>query len=226
VASLQHFFYPLNEQRKMYFPNTEIPWAAKYFMDALGIIIEANFTKTSGQYPSVIDLTDNRYKSVSNSIRKLPKGSKVLDAGSGKGRFLKKLAEEFPGIIFDALDISREIMKDIPDDFKKIVSPMTNINSPDSQYDAVICVEALEHSAHIAGALNEIFRVLKPKGFLHIIDKENRITRTVKEPWEVWFKRDDIENRLKESGFVIESYELIGDVGTSKKLFFALEANK
>ncbi|MCS7093221.1 MAG: class I SAM-dependent methyltransferase [Patescibacteria group bacterium] len=102
------------------------------------------------------------------------KPKKVLDAGCGRGFYLKALTY-FPFI--------REIHGiDINDHYLKIANQITSDDSrvfvkkqsiqktsyQDNYFDLIICSEVIEHLKDDVGALRELKRVLKDKGYLII----------------------------------------------------------
>lgn len=226
AAAVRNCLYPLAPKYKMYFPNDEIPWANKYYLDALSSIMQHNFDRNSDTFKNEIDLDDNRYRETRNFIQNLPAGSIVLDAGCGKGRYLLPLSKEFPSIRFTAMDISAKVMESVPGNFTKITSPITNINAPDKTFDAVIIIEALEHAAYINGALKELSRVVNSEGSILIIDKRKIITRTVLEPWETWFSLKRLRKLTEKNSFKIQEVSYLGNIDNTKNLFFSLKATK
>jgi len=78
---------------------------------------------------------------------------------------------------------------------------MLNIEYPDSFFDGVYSVEALEHAVEIEPAIREMARVLKAGGKIVIIDKnrEKLGSMTIK-PWERWFDPAGVAWLLKKYG--------------------------
>ena len=99
-------------------------------------------------------------------ISKVPKGNKkVLDVGCGNGELICMLAEK--GYKCVALDISENRL----DKFRvkklgvaQIQGDAMNIPLQDSSISIIICSEVLEHIKDYGGVINEMNRVLKPKG--------------------------------------------------------------
>lgn len=226
LAALGNCIYPMAPRKKMYFPNDEIPWANKYYLDALSQIMRLNFNHVATTFKSKIDVDDNRYVETFNFIRSLPAGSTVLDAGCGKGRFLLPLSDAYPEINFVAMDISAKVMEEIPNRYMKIVSPITNIDAIDSSFDAIIIVEALEHAAYVRGALRELCRVVRPGGSILIVDKRKRFTTTILEPWETWFSRKTLKNESETLNLRYVEYKLLGQIEKTQNLFFSLKVTK
>lgn len=132
----------------------------------------------------------------------IPKGSIVLDVGCGDGRTSGTwLAAN--GITYRGVDISSNAVADARKaglEVTKIEDASTLPYEPDT-FDAVVCVEVLEHLFDPASALFEIARVMKPGGVFiatvpNIVYWRNRLdyfvlgrwnplgdTLSVKEPW-------------------------------------------
>ncbi|MAG85889.1 MAG: hypothetical protein CMB97_00525 [Flavobacteriaceae bacterium] len=101
------------------------------------------------------------------------KNAKILDVGCGKGKFtryLAKLGAEMKGIDATAEFIDMARLKTVNDE-QYFVCGADNLLFDDNSFDAVVCVEVLEHIQNTSKALSEMFRVLKEKGKLIIIDK-------------------------------------------------------
>ncbi len=101
------------------------------------------------------------------------KPQKILDAGCGRGFYLKSLSF-YPFIIeIHGVDINESHIKKaktICDDKRTTVkkASLYSLPYPDNYFDFVICSEVLEHLKDDRKALKEIKRVLKPKGTLII----------------------------------------------------------
>ena len=80
-----------------YFPNEEISWSVKYFLDALHLKIRCEFNSSAHIFPAHIKESDGRYALIEEELQK-NNGKKVIDIGCGKGRFISKLKERNPHI--------------------------------------------------------------------------------------------------------------------------------
>ncbi len=107
---------------------------------------------------------------------KLKPGSMVLDAGCGSGRHLRALAR-LPGLkimgvdrnqndVNEAVKALREMPDALSDDYCVQCADITRLPFADESFDCVICSEVLEHIPEHEAALQELVRVLKPKGAL------------------------------------------------------------
>lgn len=106
-------------------------------------------------------------------LRMLPdvKGKLGLDVGCGEGTNTRRVADL--GATMKAIDISetfidfaRETERLEPKGIEFKASPAQNIPFPNKTFDFVTAFMTLMDMADLEGALSEIFRVLKPGGFL------------------------------------------------------------
>jgi ubiquinone/menaquinone biosynthesis C-methylase UbiE len=123
---------------------------------------------------------------------------RVLDVGCGKGRFARVLQDQYPGAEIWGLDISEEMLRFVPAGIHTRAGSMTELPFADSTFDAVYATESLEHAVEIEAAVDEMCRVLKPRGKLAIIDKNAEHWGKLKTPvWEKWFKREELVKLLE-----------------------------
>lgn len=161
------------EENNDYFPDSEISWANKYFLDALYYKGLCEFEQMSDQFLSTIDKDDGRYVVIRDEILKVTgMNSRILDIGCGKGRYLKNLIEDITERDYYAVDVSKRVMSYINDD--RITckqGAITNIPWPTDFFDLVYCCESLEHAIDINSAVKEMIRVTRPGGRIVIVDK-------------------------------------------------------
>jgi ubiquinone/menaquinone biosynthesis C-methylase UbiE len=123
---------------------------------------------------------------------------RVLDAGCGKGRFVRVLLERNPDARFTGLDLSEAMVRLTPAGINKVAGSMNELPFADSAFDAVYATESLEHAVDIENAVASLCRVLKPGGKLAIIDKNSRHWGRLSTPkWERWFGRKELEKLLR-----------------------------
>jgi malonyl-CoA O-methyltransferase len=170
-----------------YIPLEELSWACKYFLDACQWRIVASFGQDLERFPAEIDPSDDRVAAVVGALGNAD-GKRILDVGCGKGRFLRRMQHHYPRADLWGVDISDALLAFVPAEVSTRRGSMLNIPRPDSSFDAVVCVEALEHSVRIEPAVREMCRVLKPGGKLIVIDKDVRYLGVVPiDRWEKWF---------------------------------------
>jgi ubiquinone/menaquinone biosynthesis C-methylase UbiE len=82
-----------------------------------------------------------------------------------------------------------------------VQSSLLDLPVPDGHFDAVICIEALEHAVRIPEAVRELVRVLAPGGTLVVIDKNKEKLGALEMPsWERWFEAHELTNLLRALG--------------------------
>ena len=185
-----------------YFPDAEISWANKYFLDALYYRNVCQFESQSGIFRDDLEDTDGKYIVIKNVIEDLNQpAAKILDLGCGKGRYLRKLLKDFPECKYFGADISLKVMKYF-EDCKEIETKqgsLTNIPYEDNMFDIVYTCEALEHAVDIESSVREMARVVKPTGKMIIIDKNKDMYGYFEiEDWEQWFDKDELKKIMLE----------------------------
>ncbi|GAB4323144.1 MAG: hypothetical protein Kow0069_28160 [Promethearchaeota archaeon] len=191
-----------------YFPDEEISWAAKYFLDALYWKVRTAFNFEAGLFSEIIDPADGRAREVASFFNDLRNG-RLLDAGCGKGRFLRILAEHLPNAQLHGLDISEQMLNSCPPNAKLKLGTLLDIRYPDGYFDGVLVVEALEHAIRVEKAVKELARVLKRGGKILIIDKNvDKMGALELEEWEQWFDPKRVLEFMLSVG-IETSYEFI-----------------
>jgi len=101
-----------------------------------------------------------------------PKGrtGRALDVGFGSGVYFPVLSELYGEVV--GLD-SQEFMVDHAESFTKqypnlkiVADDITNCKLPSDSFDLIVCSEVVEHIANSQKAIQELYRLLKPKGIL------------------------------------------------------------
>ncbi len=112
-----------------------------------------------------------REKWVENSLRTIPAGSRILDAGAGECQYkrfcehLNYVSQDFG--YYDGIGDKKGLQVGTWDNSKfDITSDITNIPEPDASFDVIMCTEVLEHLPSPIEALREFSRLLRPGGQL------------------------------------------------------------
>lgn len=120
----------------------------------------------------------------------LPAGGVVLDIGTGQGHSLLELAQRFRPSQIHALDPEPDFTSRC--DAMRLAAgapvalhhaPAERIPLPDASVDLVLCHQTLHHIVDQSTALVEVFRVLKPGGYLLLAES----TRAYIHSWTIRF---------------------------------------
>ena len=162
--------------------------------------IRRSFDEAAGDeehFPSTIDPRIYHVKLLLDTFGDL-NHQRVLDVGSGKGRFDRILLERYPQAHIVAFDLSEAMLRFVPAGIRTCSGTMTHLPFATAAFDCVYATESLEHAVQIDVAVAEMCRVLKPGGRLVIIDKNAEHWGKLKTPeWERWFQRKELEKLLR-----------------------------
>ena len=177
-------FYGSYGRGASYFHDVEIPWAAKFYLDANLLRIDSFFERNASALPSYLSKDDGRLQAILSVVK--PKDH-VLEVGCGKGRFLKAIHESYPDTHCTGVDISKALLQYLPEEIQAFKGSLESIPLPDNSFDVVLAVEAVEHSSNMATSVSEMIRVARPGGWVLIIDKQrSEWGRLTCPPWERW----------------------------------------
>lgn len=204
---LSNFYH--GRKKPYYFPDEEISWAVKYFLDALALKEKLEFEKQAPSFLDNIDENDGRYVLIKEQIdivaTQIGRKITVCDVGCGKGRYLKRLVKDCPDNDYYASDISETVMARIDYIKEKRMGSMTNIAYSDDYFDIVYACESFEHAINLKAAFNELYRITKSGGKLVIIDKPiEKLGQLEIYEWEQWISDSDIQSFTKECGGTLE----------------------
>lgn len=152
---------------------------------------------------------------IEKTLKKIPAGLTILDAGAGECQFkkfcshLKYVSQDFAqytgtgdvGLHTGTWDNSR----------LDIVSDITCIPRPDKSFDAIMCTEVFEHVPDPVAALKELNRLLKPGGYLLITAPFASITHFAPYHFATGFNRFFYEHHLKEMNYNFEDLQMNGN---------------
>jgi SAM-dependent methyltransferase len=142
------------------------------------------------------------------TLRSIPKGSSILDAGAGTQRYrkfcdhLNYVSQDFgeydgkgdsAGLQTGAFNYGR----------LDIVSDITSIPKPDAYFDAIMCIEVLEHVPDPIQAIKEFARLLKPNGYLVLTSPFCSLTHFAPYHFSTGFNKYWYEKHLKDNYFSI-----------------------
>ena len=152
---------------------------------------------------------------IEETLKKIPAGLTILDAGAGESQFkkfcghLKYIAQDF-GQYTGAGETG--LQTGTWDNTKlDIVSDITSIPLPDHSVDAIMCTEVLEHIPHPIVAIQEFGRLVKPGGYLLVTAPFASLTHFAPYHFASGFSRYFYEKYLPENGFEITELQLNGN---------------
>lgn len=156
-----------------------------------------------------------RVKWIEETLKKIPAGLTILDAGAGESQFkkycghLKYIAQDFGqyqgegeiGLQTGTWDNSR----------LDIVSDILAIPLGDHSVDAIMCTEVLEHIPDPIGAIKEFGRLVKPGGYLLITAPFASLTHFAPYHFASGLSKFFYEKFLPENNFEITDLQLNGN---------------
>lgn len=150
----------------------------------------------------------NRETWLENALKRVPSGSRILDAGAGEQqyrRFCNRL--EYVAQDFAQYSCEGDGRGLHPGSWEQssldIISDITAIPEPDASFDAVMCVEVFEHLPEPIKAIREFARLLKPGGLLILTAPFCSLTHFAPYHYYTGFNRYFYETLLPVNGFKI-----------------------
>lgn len=111
----------------------------------------------------------------------------ILDIGCAGGMITAKMQEELPQAHLTGMDLYKKAIKYAKKTYPHILFVVGDAHKlpwPSDYFDAVVATETLEHLHNPKKAVQEIYRVLKPKGlFIVGQDTDNLLFRAI---WSIW----------------------------------------
>jgi|SRR3989338_620137 len=127
---------------------------------------------------------------VQESARKIPKGSKILDAGAGPCPY----KPFFSHCKYEATDFEN------PDKILDFISTIDKIPKKADSYDFILCTEVLEHIDSPEAGIKEMHRVLKKHGKLFITCPQEYMIHQAPHNY-FYFTKYGLISLLKKAGF-------------------------
>jgi len=156
-----------------------------------------------------------RVEWIEKTLKKIPAGLTLLDAGAGESQFkkfcghLKYIAQDFgqydgtgeTGLQTGTWDNSK----------LDIVSDITEIPLPDQSVDAIMCTEVFEHIPNPVAALKEFSRLIRPGGYLLVTAPFASLTHFAPYHFASGLSRYFYEHHLIEMNFEVNDLQLNGN---------------
>lgn len=157
-----------------------------------------------------------REKWLKKTLASIPKGKKILDAGAGELQYkkfcghLQYTSQDFAQ--YDGKGSNSGLQMGKWDNTKlDIVSDIVKIPVKDGSFDAVMCVEVLEHVPKPIEAIKEFSRILKRSSKLIITVPVSSLTHFAPYYFYNGYSRYFFEQILPEYGFKIIDFEFNGN---------------
>lgn len=150
----------------------------------------------------------NREMWLEKTLKQIPAGSRILDAGAGELEYKKYCSHlEYVSQDFcqyegkgDEKGLQTEKWNTAQID---IVSDIVVIPEKDKSFDAIMCIEVFEHIPEPVKAIKEFSRLLKKGGFLILTAPFCSLTHFAPFHFYSGYNRYFYEHHLKEAGFEI-----------------------
>lgn len=149
-------------------------------------------------------------------LEKISNGSKILDAGAGELKYkkycghLNYVSQDFGQYTGEGNKQGLQ-MKKWDNTKLDIVSDIISIPVADQSFDAIMCVEVLEHVPEPIRAIKEFSRILKPGGTLVITAPFCSLTHFAPYFFYTGYSKYWYEKFLKENGFTIQEVDYNGN---------------
>ncbi|MBN1490090.1 MAG: class I SAM-dependent methyltransferase [Phycisphaerae bacterium] len=150
------------------------------------------------------------------ALQAIPSGSRILDAGAGEGRYrplcahLDYVGQDLAG--YDGRGDGEALHAGSWDcSGVDIVSDITAIPEADASFDAVMCIEVLEHVPNPVEALRELARLLRSGGTLIVTAPFCALTHQSPYFFQTGFSRYYYEHWLEWLGVEVEEITLNGN---------------
>jgi ubiquinone/menaquinone biosynthesis C-methylase UbiE len=156
-----------------------------------------------------------RIRWIENTLKQIPAGSTLLDAGAGESQFkkfcthLNYIAQDFGQ--YDGTGTVGLQTGTWNNSSLDIVSDITEIPLPDASVDAIMCTEVLEHVPDPVAALKEFSRLIKPGGYLLITAPFASLTHFAPYHFASGLSRYFYEKHLPQLHFEVKDLQLNGN---------------
>lgn len=176
----------------------------------IGTGIKKGIKNTIGLNNSTVGLNNesSRMSWIVETLKKITEGNTILDAGAGEQKFkqyckhLNYVSQDFAQ--YDPLQIDKGLQMDKWDYAGlDIVSDIINIPVPAASFDAVMCIEVIEHIPDPAKVFPEFSRILKSGGSLILTAPFCSLTHFAPYHYSTGFSRFYYEKHLHDHGFEI-----------------------
>jgi ubiquinone/menaquinone biosynthesis C-methylase UbiE len=181
----------------------------QFFANKLGYQISKYPKGNSSKSSFGLNNQKNRENWLKNKLLEIPSGFRILDAGAGELQYkkfcthLNYVSQDF-GQYYGGGNNEGLQMQSWDNSKLDIVCDITKIPEHDSSFDAIMCIEVLEHIPEPIEAIKEFSRLLKQGGTLIITAPFCSLTHFAPYHYYSGFNKYFYEKHLTEYGFIIE----------------------
>ena len=150
----------------------------------------------------------NREMWLEKTLKQIPTGSRILDAGAGELEYkkycshLEYVSQDF--CQYEGKGDEKGLQTEKWDTAQiDIVSDIVAITEKDKSFDAIMCIEVFEHIPEPVKAIKEFSRLLKKGGYLILTAPFCSLTHFAPYHFYSGYNRYFFEYHLKEAGFEI-----------------------
>jgi SAM-dependent methyltransferase len=205
------------------------PHVSLHFLKALTVMLRCRFVQYFPEFLDDISSDDGRLLFVREH---LPRGAaaKVLDLGTAKGRYLRRLFHDGAPRRMAGEDVHPAFIRFMPKGVETKIGTILRSGWDDGSFQAVLLCEVLEHCLDVPAAVTEMRRILADGGTLIIIDKNRDKLSAWSHgipPWEQWFDSGELAFLLSGNGFAVTGMD--PDLAYENRrdgLFFGIAATK
>ena len=153
------------------------------------------------------------------------RGNRLLDIGCADGTTTRQIKKILPLTTITGIDLYKKAIdhaKRKEGKIRFIHGDVHKLPFDDNSFEIVTAIETIEHLDNPNRALTEIYRVLKPNGYLIIgQDTDSLLFRVVWFVWTKWkgsvwvkshiscMKPNDLMKLLRRTGFKIKKYKFV-----------------
>lgn len=152
-----------------YFPDVELSWAAKFYLDAHLLRLKSFFERNADILPSPASGKERRLQAILSVVKP---NDHVLEIGCGRIPFGKGVHEAYPGSVVSVVPFSRELPRGVPEGIRILPGTPESLPCSDESIDVAFSVEGIQHSASWKSAVREMMRVTRPGGSVLIIARQ------------------------------------------------------
>jgi len=173
--------------------------------------------KESSEDADIEEMSNEIYDTASLAVKG---GGRILDVGCGDGHFALHIKDKYDEIYGAEIAKEAALIAQKQNVFTSLMDLNLSLSYKDNTFDAVTCLDVIEHLLNPGSFIDEIYRVLRPDGQLvlttpNIRNFRNLYTLVFKGVFPqtspdtfVWggghlhfFTREDIKNIFKTAGF-------------------------